>query len=186
MKIALRRLLRKMSTDFPTAAVGSSQAPTATVEKSIPASNTKIQTVPSPSAQKNCARVSRQIDPFNCQLIRRSSLFLPAIQFGARPRPLHVAPLAGSLYFGTALYLLSERALRAEFEPALRPSVAPPKMSCTVRPYSATNDFVFPIASAISVRLVSSISTSSACFCLISSVYVAISCSKNKNYTSNE
>ena len=34
MKIALQRVLRKMSTDFPTAAVGSSQAPTATVEKS--------------------------------------------------------------------------------------------------------------------------------------------------------
>ena len=46
MKIASRTLLRKMSIDFPTAAVGSSQAPTATVEKPSGASNTKIQTAP--------------------------------------------------------------------------------------------------------------------------------------------
>ena len=36
-----------MSTDFPTAVVGSSQAPTTTVEKSFSASNTKIRTSPS-------------------------------------------------------------------------------------------------------------------------------------------
>ena len=35
-----------MNSDFPTAAVGSSQAPTATVEKSSSASNTKIQAAP--------------------------------------------------------------------------------------------------------------------------------------------
>jgi len=35
-----------MKTDFPTASVESSQAPTATVEKSHRASNTKIQTLP--------------------------------------------------------------------------------------------------------------------------------------------
>ena len=35
-----------MNNDFPTAAVGSSQAPTTTVEKSSRASNTKIQTAP--------------------------------------------------------------------------------------------------------------------------------------------
>ena len=35
-----------MKTDFPTASVGSSQAPTAAVEKSQSASNTKIQTLP--------------------------------------------------------------------------------------------------------------------------------------------
>ena len=37
-----------MSTDFPTAAVGSSQAPTATVEKSFTASNTKFRHPPAP------------------------------------------------------------------------------------------------------------------------------------------
>ena len=36
-----------MTTDFPTASVGSSQAPTAAVEKSQSASNTEIQTLPS-------------------------------------------------------------------------------------------------------------------------------------------
>jgi transposase-like protein len=41
-KIASRRALRRMSTDFPTAAVGSSRAPTATVEKPFTASNTKF------------------------------------------------------------------------------------------------------------------------------------------------
>lgn len=35
-----------MTTDFPTASVGSSQAPTAAVEKSLSASNTEIQTLP--------------------------------------------------------------------------------------------------------------------------------------------
>ena len=35
-----------MSTDFPTASVGSSQAPTAAVEKSLSASHTKIRTLP--------------------------------------------------------------------------------------------------------------------------------------------
>jgi hypothetical protein len=35
-----------MKTDFPTASVGSSQAPTAAVEKSQSASNTEIQTLP--------------------------------------------------------------------------------------------------------------------------------------------
>ena len=35
-----------MTTDFPTASVGSSQAPTAAVEKSQSASNTEIQTLP--------------------------------------------------------------------------------------------------------------------------------------------
>ena len=35
-----------MKTDFPTASVGSSQAPTAAVERSQSASNTKIRTVP--------------------------------------------------------------------------------------------------------------------------------------------
>ena len=35
-----------MKTDFPTASAGSSQAPTAAVEKSQSASNTKIQTLP--------------------------------------------------------------------------------------------------------------------------------------------
>ena len=35
-----------MSTDFPTAPVGSSQAPTAAVEKSLSASHTKIRTLP--------------------------------------------------------------------------------------------------------------------------------------------
>jgi hypothetical protein len=35
-----------MQSDFPTAAVGSSQAPTATVEKFSGASNTTIQTAP--------------------------------------------------------------------------------------------------------------------------------------------
>ena len=35
-----------MKTDFPTASVGSSQAPTAAVEKSQSASNTEIQTAP--------------------------------------------------------------------------------------------------------------------------------------------
>ena len=37
-----------MSTNFPTAPVGSSQAPTATVEKSLSASHTKIRTLPHP------------------------------------------------------------------------------------------------------------------------------------------
>jgi hypothetical protein len=46
MKTGLPGALRRMSTDFPTAAVGSSQAPTATVEKSLTALNTKIQTSP--------------------------------------------------------------------------------------------------------------------------------------------
>jgi hypothetical protein len=35
-----------MKTDFPTASVGSSQAPTAAVEKSQSASNTETQTLP--------------------------------------------------------------------------------------------------------------------------------------------
>ena len=35
-----------MTTDFPTASLGSSQAPTDAVEKSPSASNTKIRTVP--------------------------------------------------------------------------------------------------------------------------------------------
>jgi integrase len=51
MKIVSPRLLHKMSTDFPTAAVGSSQAPTATVEKSHGASNTKIPTPPNRKAK---------------------------------------------------------------------------------------------------------------------------------------
>jgi hypothetical protein len=46
MKIGSLRPLRKMQSDFPTAAVGSSQAPTATVEKFSGASNTTIQTAP--------------------------------------------------------------------------------------------------------------------------------------------
>ena len=37
-----------MSTDFPTAPVGSSQAPTAAVEKSLSASHTKIRTLLNP------------------------------------------------------------------------------------------------------------------------------------------
>jgi hypothetical protein len=41
-----------MNSDFPTAAVGSSQAPTATVEKSSGASNTKIQTAPMTTADR--------------------------------------------------------------------------------------------------------------------------------------
>ncbi|MDD5472335.1 MAG: hypothetical protein PHP05_10530, partial [Sideroxydans sp.] len=38
--------LRKMTTDFPTASLGSSQAPTDAVEKSPSTSNTKIRTPP--------------------------------------------------------------------------------------------------------------------------------------------
>jgi len=41
-----------MKTDFPTASVGSSQAPTAAVEKSQSASNTKIQTLPTSRSRR--------------------------------------------------------------------------------------------------------------------------------------
>ena len=42
-----------MTADLPTAALGSSQAPTAAVDKSPSASNTKIQTPPIESAKLN-------------------------------------------------------------------------------------------------------------------------------------
>jgi len=41
-----RRRSRNMETDFPTASAGSSQAPTAAVEKSHSASHTEILTLP--------------------------------------------------------------------------------------------------------------------------------------------
>src|SRR5258706_6665374 len=48
-----------MKTDFPTASVGSSQAPTAAVEKSHSASNTEIQTLPSKADQASLDTSSR-------------------------------------------------------------------------------------------------------------------------------
>ncbi len=47
-----------MTTDFPTASVGSSQAPTAAVEKSQSASNTEIQTLPA----ELTVRIARSVE----------------------------------------------------------------------------------------------------------------------------
>ena len=56
-----------MKTDFPTASVESSQAPTATVEKSHRASNTKIQTLPH-KYTRNLTVVRYRIDIELCQI----------------------------------------------------------------------------------------------------------------------
>jgi hypothetical protein len=48
-----------MKTDFPTASVGSSQAPTAAVEKSQSASNTEIQTLPTASVAGTGAHTAK-------------------------------------------------------------------------------------------------------------------------------
>ena len=57
----IQRLLRKMSTDFPTASVGSSQATPATVDKSFTASNTEIQATPRSARPQTAKRKSTSV-----------------------------------------------------------------------------------------------------------------------------
>jgi hypothetical protein len=73
-----------MKTDFPTASVGSSQAPTAAVEKSQSASNTEIQTRPLGQLQRHGDGAAEAFVHRASPLLDAINLVLKAIELAWR------------------------------------------------------------------------------------------------------
>src|SRR5471030_292463 len=86
--------------------------------------------------------------------IRNSSLFLPLSHNGARPRPVQVTPLTGSLYLAATELLTG---LLLTLEPVPR--------SAVVRPYS------FMIAAIFDFALASSCERTASAWCVNSAIW---------------